>query len=87
MIIPLENIFHQILPSQKSQFRQKDLRNSCRSFWCQYFLLSIHWTPAETYVFNSFEACVRYQNMHKDGESSEFVDIGIGYNFSLGSAK
>jgi len=39
------------------------------------------------YVFNRFEAGVRYQNMHKDGESSGFIGIRIGYNFSLDNAK
>ena len=45
------------------------------------------WAAGVGYVFNSFEAGVRYQNMHKDGESSGFIGIRIGYNFSLGSGK
>ena len=45
------------------------------------------WAAGVGYVFNSFEAGVRYQNMHKGGESSGFIGIRIGYNFSLGSGK
>jgi hypothetical protein len=36
------------------------------------------------YVYNNFEGGVRYQSMHKDGESSGMIGFRIGYNFSLG---
>lgn len=45
------------------------------------------WAAGVGYVFNNFEAGVRYQNMHKDGESSGFFGVRLGYLFSLGSSK
>lgn len=45
------------------------------------------WAAGVGYVFNNFEVGVRYQNMHKDGESSGFFGARLGYLFSLGSSK
>jgi hypothetical protein len=37
------------------------------------------WALNAGYIFNSFEAGVRFQNTHKDGESSGFFGIRLGY--------
>ena len=42
------------------------------------------WAAGVGYVFNNFEAGVRYQNMHKDGESSGFFGVRLGYLFFIG---
>ena len=42
------------------------------------------WAIGGGYVFNKkFEAGVRYQSGTSDGESSGFIGIRVGYNFSL----
>lgn len=41
------------------------------------------WAAGIGYIYKDFEAGLRYQSMHKDGESSGFVGVRIGYNFSL----
>jgi len=42
------------------------------------------WAIGGGYVFNQkIEAGIRYQSGTKDGESSGFVGVRIGYNFSL----
>ena len=41
------------------------------------------WAAGIGYIYNNFELGARYQSMHKDGESSGFVGIRIGYNFSV----
>jgi hypothetical protein len=46
------------------------------------------WALGGGYKFNNnIEAGLRYQSMHKDGGSSGFFGIRVGYQFSLGSAK
>ena len=41
------------------------------------------WAAGIGYIYNNFEVGARYQNMHKDGESSGFIGFRIGYNFSV----
>jgi hypothetical protein len=41
------------------------------------------WAAGVGYIYNNVEIGLRYQSMHKDGESSGFVGIRLGYNFSL----
>ena len=42
------------------------------------------WAIGGGYVFNKkLEAGVRYQSGSKDGESSGFIGVRVGYNFSL----
>ena len=45
------------------------------------------WAIGAGYLFNNFEAGIRYQNMHKDGEGSGFFGVRLGYNFSLSCLK
>jgi len=45
------------------------------------------WAAGIGYIYNNFEVGARYQSMHRDGESSGFVGIRLGYNFSLGGLK
>ena len=45
------------------------------------------WAAGAGYVFNNFEAGIRYQNMHKDGESSGFFGVRLGYIIPLAGGK
>ena len=45
------------------------------------------WAINGGYTFNNFEAGIRFQNMHKNGESSGFFGVRLGYNFSLTGLK
>jgi long-subunit fatty acid transport protein len=46
------------------------------------------WAIGGGYKFNDkIEAGLRYQSMHKDGGSSGFFGVRVGYLFSLSSAK
>lgn len=46
------------------------------------------WAIGGGYKFNDkIEAGLRYQSMHKDGGSSGFFGVRVGYMFSLGSSK
>jgi hypothetical protein len=42
------------------------------------------WALNAGYVFNSFEAGIRFQNMHKDGASSGFFGLRFGYIIPVG---
>jgi hypothetical protein len=42
------------------------------------------WAAGAGYVFNNIEVGARYQSSHKDGTSSSFFGVKIGYLFSLG---
>ena len=45
---------------------------------------ALTWAIGGGYVFNKkIEAGVRYQSGTKDGESSGFIGVRVGYNFSL----
>ncbi len=43
------------------------------------------WAAGAGYVFNNFEAGVRYQSAHKDGSSSGFFGVRLGYILPIGS--
>ena len=45
------------------------------------------WAAGVGYIYNSFEAGIRYQSMHKDGEGSGLFGLRIGYNFPIGGSK
>ena len=45
---------------------------------------ALTWAVGFGFAKNGFDAGVRYQIGHKDGESTAIVGIHIGYNFSLG---
>ena len=45
---------------------------------------ALTWAVGFGFAKNGFDAGVRYQSGHKDGESTAIVGIHIGYNFSLG---
>ncbi len=45
------------------------------------------WAAGVGYVFNSFEAGLRYQSMHKDGASSGFFGLRLGYIIPLAGSK
>lgn len=42
------------------------------------------WAAGAGYVFNNIEVGARYQSSHKDGTTSSFFGVKIGYLFSLG---
>jgi hypothetical protein len=41
------------------------------------------WAAGIGYIYKSFEIGARYQSMHKDGSSSGFVGVRVGYNFAI----
>lgn len=43
------------------------------------------WAAGAGYIFNNFEAGIRYQSMHKDGASSGFFGIRLGYILPVGN--
>ena len=43
------------------------------------------WALNAGYIFKSFEVGVRFQNMHKDGASSGFFGVRLGYVIPAGS--
>lgn len=45
------------------------------------------WAIGGGYIFDKFEAGIRYQSMHKNGGSSGFFGLRIGYLFSVGGSK
>jgi hypothetical protein len=45
------------------------------------------WAIGGGYIFDQFEAGIRYQSMSKGGSSSGFFGVRLGYLFSVGSGK
>jgi hypothetical protein len=45
------------------------------------------WALNAGYVFNNFEAGIRFQSMHKDGEGSGFIGFRFGYLLPVGKGK
>ena len=45
------------------------------------------WAGGIGYIYKNVEVGARYQSMHKDGESSGFIGVRLGYNFSVGGVR
>lgn len=45
------------------------------------------WAIGGGYIFDRYEAGIRFQSMHKDGGSSGFFGIRFGYNISVNGIK